>query len=351
MQANSLTVSRAFVLLVLLIGPFAAAEDTPTLTTVVISVADQKLAVLRDGGLIKKFPVSTSKFGSGDSFGSYKTPLGRLRVCDKVGDDLNPGAVLRQRQATGEILPVNSPGRDPIVTRILWLEGLEAQNANARNRGIYIHGTVEEKKIGEPVSYGCIRMRSKDVVEVFDEVPIDATVVIIAEKLPRFPKYSPPKPPIVAAAPPATPAPVHLARKPAPATPAPALVAQNSRTPNQAVAPKPEAPVNPTASRALQGSILDAGLPRGPQIPTLPAPPEPKNVPHLGTLTPGLAPESAFSLQGISRDLSPVIRAADTDPKAPETTVKGAPEAASDPAAPAPRIAFRAGPAEEKAKP
>jgi lipoprotein-anchoring transpeptidase ErfK/SrfK len=126
---------------------------------VVISVADQRLVVLREGMWVEKFKVSTSKFGVGDSYGSYKTPVGRHRICDKIGEGLPLGSVIKHRNATGEILPANAPGRDPIVTRILWLEGLEQKNANARSRGIYIHGTVEEEKVGSPVSYGCIRMR------------------------------------------------------------------------------------------------------------------------------------------------------------------------------------------------
>jgi hypothetical protein len=323
---------------------------------VVISVAEQKLVILRDGGLIKKYPISTSKFGLGDSLGSYKTPLGKLKVCDKIGDELTAGAVLKARHATGEVLPANSPGRDPIVTRILWLEGLEAQNENAKSRGIYIHGTVEEKKIGEPVSYGCIRMRSKDVVEVFEEVPVDAEVTIIAEKFPRYAKYTPPKPPVIAAAPPVKPVaptstPALVAKKGAPSTPAPAVVAQTTPKSNLEISTKPEAPMNPTASLALKGSILDAGLPEGPKIPALPTPPAPKDVQRFSTFTPGLSPDSAFSLQGISRDLSPVIRAADADAAAREAAAaKAEAEAAPEASKPSPRIAFRAGAAEGKPK-
>lgn len=166
-----------------------AVEPPPT--AIVISVAEQKLALVKDGGLVRKFPISTSKFGLGDSYNSYKTPLGRLRVCDKIGDNLAYGAVLKSRNATGEILPVNSPGRDPIVTRILWLDGLEPGNSNARSRGIYIHGTVEESRLGQPVSYGCIRMSSRDVVELFEETPVGTPVEIITERLPRFRKATP----------------------------------------------------------------------------------------------------------------------------------------------------------------
>lgn len=157
----------------------------------IISIPEQRLMVVRDGAQVAKYPVSTSQFGVGDRFGSYRTPLGRLQVCEKIGDDLPSGAVLKHRAATGEVLPVNAPGRDPIVSRIIWLEGLEGQNANARSRGIYIHGTTEESKLGKPVSWGCIRMRSRDVIELFGQVDIGACVQIWDESLPRLPKWRP----------------------------------------------------------------------------------------------------------------------------------------------------------------
>jgi hypothetical protein len=156
-----------------------------------VSVHDQKMAVVQNGMLLAKYPISTSKYGLGDSRGSYKTPLGRLRVCEKYGDALAAGAVMKGRNATGEIIKVNAPGRDPIVTRILWLEGMEEQNRNARNRAIYIHGTPEESRIGDPVSWGCIRMRSKDVIALYDQVPVGTEIVIQEERLPRLPKYDP----------------------------------------------------------------------------------------------------------------------------------------------------------------
>ena len=148
--------------------PVADSTTPAAPVELVVSVPDQSLAVLRDGELLGKFPISTSKFGLGDEYGSYKTPLGEFKVCDKVGAGLPQGAVLHGRQATGEVLPPNARGRDPIVTRILWLEGTEPRNEHARQRGIYIHGTAEEKKIGTAASYGCIRMRSRDVVKIFD---------------------------------------------------------------------------------------------------------------------------------------------------------------------------------------
>lgn len=155
---------------------------------IVISVREQRLALIQNGVVVRRFPVSTSKFGLGDSLGSYKTPLGRLRVCGKLGDNLPQGAVFKRRSFSGEVLPVNARGRDPIVTRILWLEGGEPGNKNARSRGIYIHGTPQERSLGKATSFGCVRMRSRDVVQIFDSVPVGTPVTIIAKKLPRVPR-------------------------------------------------------------------------------------------------------------------------------------------------------------------
>ena len=149
-----------------------------------VSVADQKMIVLRDGKPISDYPVSTSKFGVGDTPGSYATPLGVLRVKEKIGHGLALGTVFKSRQPTGEVLPINAPGRDPIVTRILWLEGLDDKNRNAYRRYIYIHGTPEERNIGRPVSYGCIRMKSKDVIELFDTVGLNSKLLITPNPLP-----------------------------------------------------------------------------------------------------------------------------------------------------------------------
>jgi lipoprotein-anchoring transpeptidase ErfK/SrfK len=146
---------------------------------IVISAREQKLALLDQGSLMAIYPISTSKFGLGDRLGSRFTPLGELEVADKVGDGAPPGAVFKDRRRTGEIIPVNAPGRDPIVTRILWLRGRQPQNANAYARTIYIHGTPEERNIGRRASYGCIRMRSSDIVQLYDIVGRGAQVTIV----------------------------------------------------------------------------------------------------------------------------------------------------------------------------
>lgn len=150
-----------------------------TRNQVIISVRDQKLTVISPDHHRTTFPISTSKFGLGDRRGSLATPLGEMEVAQKIGAGAPEGSVFRSRVRTGEIVKVDAPGRDAIVTRILALKGLEASNQGAFSRGIYIHGTPEERNLGRPVSYGCIRMRSKDVIQLFDMVGVGAHVQVI----------------------------------------------------------------------------------------------------------------------------------------------------------------------------
>jgi lipoprotein-anchoring transpeptidase ErfK/SrfK len=145
----------------------------------IVSVPDQQMLVLTDGKPVAVYKVSTSKYGVGDGVGSYTTPLGHFCVKQKIGDGAPLGLVFHSRHPTGEIIPPNAPGRDPIVTRILWLDGLEPHNSNAFSRCIYIHGTSQEALLGTPASYGCIRMRSIDVANLYDLVGRGARVEII----------------------------------------------------------------------------------------------------------------------------------------------------------------------------
>src|SRR3954466_16020869 len=162
---------------------FTAAVLAPTRAmaepAIVVSVPDQTLAVVEGGVIREKYKVSTSKFGLGDNPNSYATPLGSLEIASKIGGNAALGTVFKSRQPTGEILAPNAPGRDPIVTRILWLRGLEKTNARAYSRSIYIHGTPVESLIGRPVSYGCIRMRSRDVVRLFSTVRVGTKIEIL----------------------------------------------------------------------------------------------------------------------------------------------------------------------------
>ncbi len=146
---------------------------------IVVSVAAQRMVLTDDGDFVKSYPVSTSKFGTGDRPGSKKTPLGTMRIVDKIGGGSRSGTVFKSRKKTGEVLKPNSPGRDPIVSRILWLEGTQRWNRNAYRRYIYIHGTPEEYKIGRQASYGCIRMKSNDVIDLYRRVRKGTPVVVM----------------------------------------------------------------------------------------------------------------------------------------------------------------------------
>jgi L,D-transpeptidase YbiS len=134
-----------------------------------ISVAEQTLELFRPEQLSLRYPVSTSAYGTGSAENSLKTPLGRFRIARKIGAGAPPGMVFRGRVATGEI-GTEDVSEDLVQTRILWLEGLEPQNANTYDRFIYIHGTNHESKIGTACSHGCIRMRNHDVAAFFDLV-------------------------------------------------------------------------------------------------------------------------------------------------------------------------------------
>ncbi len=150
-----------------------------TRNKMIVSVRDQKMLLVQDGTPVKSYKISTSKFGVGDRPGSNCTPLGRMQVAKKIGGDAPIGSVFKSRRRTGEILKPNAPGRDPIVTRILWLTGTESRNKNAFRRTIYIHGTPEERRLGAPASYGCIRMGSRDVADLFNRIGHGADVFVI----------------------------------------------------------------------------------------------------------------------------------------------------------------------------
>jgi lipoprotein-anchoring transpeptidase ErfK/SrfK len=179
------TFVTAWAFLFALLGTFASGASTYN-TEVIVSVPDQVLALVDRGRLIARYPVSTSKFGIGDSADSYRTPLGTLFVSAKFGDNLPPGAVIKNRVPTGELVTANAPGRDPIVARVIWLRGMEAQNRGARDRCIYIHGTPEERLIGKPASFGCIRMRPRDVIALYNSVHIGMHVTVTRKQISDF---------------------------------------------------------------------------------------------------------------------------------------------------------------------
>ena len=143
-----------------------------------VSLADQTL-VLRDGGaILRTYPVSTSRFGPGTEEGSFKTPLGRFSVCEKFGDGQPPLTIFRSREPVGLWVPGDPTPADLVLTRILRLDGLDADNANTYERYIYIHGTNHEEMIGTPASQGCVRMHNDHVLELHDLVPCGTPVTI-----------------------------------------------------------------------------------------------------------------------------------------------------------------------------
>ena len=161
---------------------------------ITIDVSKQKLFVFEDVSfkdvkLVKVYPVSTSKYGVGNGKNSKKTPLGTHIIVAKIGGGAKIGTIFELRKNTGRIAKIYTDNtdiqKDLITTRILWLKGIEpgineGDDVDSYNRCIYIHGTPEEGLIGTAVSNGCIRMKNKDIIELFDLVP-EGTLVEIHE--------------------------------------------------------------------------------------------------------------------------------------------------------------------------
>lgn len=144
-----------------------------------ISLAQQQLALCRGREVLAQFAVSTSRYGAGETKGSERTPRGRHIIRAKIGGNAPLGTVFRGRRPTGQVysaaLAGAEPMRDWILTRILWLSGLERGrnrlgDVDSMQRYIYIHGTPDTEAMGVPKSHGCIRMRNADIVWLFDRV-------------------------------------------------------------------------------------------------------------------------------------------------------------------------------------
>lgn len=144
-----------------------------------IDLSRQLLRLYDGGKVLREYAVSTAEKGAGEKNGSYQTPRGRHKIRAKIGRNAPTGAVFVSRRATGEVyskeLRERYPGRDWILTRILWLSGLEPgrnrlRDVDTMRRYIYLHGTPEETQLGKPGSHGCVRMANADIVELFDLV-------------------------------------------------------------------------------------------------------------------------------------------------------------------------------------
>ncbi len=141
-----------------------------------IGIGQQRLR-LWEGELLRgEWPVSTAAAGIGFAEGSLQTPLGRFRICEKIGHGAPERTLFQSRVPVG--LAFEPSDEDQILTRILWLDGLDPGNAHTRARYIYIHGTNHEARIGIPESHGCIRMRNADVIDLFDRVEVGTEVGI-----------------------------------------------------------------------------------------------------------------------------------------------------------------------------
>jgi lipoprotein-anchoring transpeptidase ErfK/SrfK len=159
------------------------------LSAIRILIPSQTLELVADDGTVtKRCLVSTSAKGAGEQFGSFKTPRGRHLVRAKIGHGLPVNSVLVRRRPTGEIwspeLHARFPGRDWILTRILWLSGCEPGfnrlgNVDTMRRFIYIHGSPDTARMGEPGSIGCVRMHNADLLDLFERVPVGTRVDIL----------------------------------------------------------------------------------------------------------------------------------------------------------------------------
>jgi len=143
-----------------------------------VSIGQQLLRLYDGHSIVREWPCSTSIFGIGFTDGSNKTPLGSFVIKEKHGADAESGTIFKSRQPVGHWAPGMETKSDLVLTRILWLHGLEPRNANTFQRYIYIHGTNDEASIGRPASHGCIRMRNRNIIDLFDLVPLGTPVWI-----------------------------------------------------------------------------------------------------------------------------------------------------------------------------
>ena len=143
-----------------------------------VSIDNQSLKIVHDGDCLREFHISTSAKGIGFSEGSFRTPTGRFRIAEKIGANLPIHTQFVGRMPVGEWDGRATDG-DKILSRILWLDGLDEENANSKQRHIYIHGTQREDLLGKPASHGCIRMANTDVIELFDLVEVGTEVDIL----------------------------------------------------------------------------------------------------------------------------------------------------------------------------
>lgn len=162
--------------------------DTKFDTFIYVAAKKQKLYLIQDGLIVDEFTVSTAANGIGSTFGSFKTPVGLHRIAEKVGDDLPLKTIISKKVSTGVLASIDTSGhdtgKDVITTRVLHLDGMEDHvnkggESDSYSRGIFIHGTQEEGRLGSPASKGCIRMGNVDIAALFQKVEVDTFVIIL----------------------------------------------------------------------------------------------------------------------------------------------------------------------------
>lgn len=144
--------------------------------TIEVSIADQSMQVLENGVLLLQAPVSTAARGPGFEENSFKTPTGRFVIRERIGEGAPINTVFEGRRPMS--VWQGERREDGVLTRILWLHGLDPENDNTYQRYIYFHGTNDEDRIGSPASHGCIRLRNRDMLQLFDLIPIGTEVTI-----------------------------------------------------------------------------------------------------------------------------------------------------------------------------
>ena len=150
----------------------------PSSIHLLVTISTQTIEIWSHDTLLKSYRVSTSKFGIGTEVDSFKTPPGSFQICEKYGAGESLHTIFKGRKPAGVWTSDMICDDDLILTRILRLDGLEEENSNSYERYIYIHGTNHEQEIGTPASHGCIRMKNKDIAELFELVPLETSLRI-----------------------------------------------------------------------------------------------------------------------------------------------------------------------------
>ena len=151
----------------------------------VISIPDQRMALLDGVDVLQEYRISTALKGTSEALNSDGTPRGLHVIAEKIGAGQPIGMIFKGREPIGEISPLDPEGIPPVVTRLFRLRGLEASNQTSYERLIYLHGSPHEKLLGQPASGGCIRMKSEDVIALFDAIEVGTSLSINEESLPK----------------------------------------------------------------------------------------------------------------------------------------------------------------------